>query len=203
MNIDDLQHNSFEEQWQNAFDDTSMTPPDAVWEKIELGLDKKVSPKSGNKSYYFGAISALVLSIVLWYFIQREEVDSPVQVIENKPFILENKHEIAPEVETKVATKPKAIVEVKKIKNTPKTEAIIEPQPEIVESQPEEIERVITDSVDFITPISPKQTKLEFSTITPEIRTEQTPYYEKPKPKPKKNSIFKNVRISGGIGVYQ
>lgn len=200
MNIDDLSHNSFEEQWQNAFDDASMTPPDAVWEKIELGLDKNVLPKSGNNSYYFGAISALILSIALWYFVGNKEEIKPMPAIENKPVVIEKKEEVSPKIDEIIAVKPKDKITIKKV-IIPKEEIIIEPQ--LVEIQPEKVERIIIDSVNFITPIAPKPTKLDFTTITPEIQTEQTPYYEKPKPKPKKSSIFKNVRISGGIGVYQ
>ncbi len=200
MNIDDLSHNSFEEQWQKAFDDASMTPPDAVWEKIELGLDKNVPPKSSNNSYYFGAISALILSIVLWYFVGKKEEIKPIPIIKNKPVIVVEKEEIVLKTVERIAFKTNEKITVKK-GVTPKEEIIIEPQ--LVEIQPEKVERIITDSVDFITPISPKPTKLDFTTITPEIQTEQTPYYEKPKPKPKKKSILKNVRISGGIGVYQ
>jgi hypothetical protein len=200
MNIDDLSHNSFEEQWQNAFDDASMTPSDAVWEKIELGLDKNVPPKSGSNSYYLGAISALMLSIALWFFVGNKEEIKPIPIIENKPVIVAKKGEVLPKTEATIAIKPKEKITVQKV-ITPKEEIIIEPQ--LVEMQAEKVERTITDSVDFITPISPKPTKLDFTIITPEILTEKTPYYEKPKPKPKKNSIFKNVRISGGIGVYQ
>ena len=200
MNIDDLSHNSFEEQWQNAFDDASMTPPDAVWEKIELGLDKSVPPKSGSNSYYFGAVSALILSIVLWYFVGKKEEIKPIPAVENKPVVVEKKEEVLPKIDEVIAIKPKEKITVKKV-IVPNEEIIAEHQ--MVEIQPEKVERIITDSVDFITPIAPKPTKLDFTTITPEIQTEQTPYYEKPKPKPKKNSIFKNVRISGGIGVYQ
>lgn len=200
MNIDDLSHNSFEEQWQNAFDDASMTPPDAVWEKIELGLDKNVLPKSGNNSYYIGAVSALILSIALWYFVGNKEEIKPMPAIENKPVVIEKKEEVLPKIDEIIAIKSKEKITIKKV-IVPNEEIITEPQ--MVEIQPEKVERIITDSVDFITPIAPKPTKLDFTTITPEIQTEQTPYYEKPKPKPKKNSIFKNVRISGGIGVYQ
>ncbi|MEA5461155.1 hypothetical protein VB796_18980 [Arcicella sp. LKC2W] len=200
MNIDDLSHNSFEEQWQNAFDDASMTPPDAIWEKIELGLDKNVLPKLGNNSYYFGAISALILSIALWYFVGNKEEIKPMPAIENKPVVIEKKEEVSSKIDEIIAVKPKDKITIKKV-IIPKEEIIIEPQ--LVEIQPEKVERIIIDSVNFIMPIAPKPTKLDFTTITPEIQTEQTPYYEKPKPKPKKNSIFKNVRISGGIGVYQ
>ena len=200
MNIDDLSHNSFEEQWQKAFDDASMPPPNEVWEKIELGLDNRIPPKLGNRFYYFGAILALILSIVLWYFFGNKEEIKPILIIKNKPVIVVEKKEILPKTVEIIAFKANEKITVKK-GITPKEEIIIEPQ--LVEIQPEKIERIITDSVDFITPISPKPTKLDFTTVTPEFQTEQTPYYEKPKPKPKKNAILKNVRISGGIGVYQ
>lgn len=200
MNIDDLSHNSFEEQWQKAFEDASMTPPDVVWEKIELGLDKNVPPKSSNNSYYFGAISALILSIVLWYFVGKKEEIKPIPAIENKIVVVEKKEEILPKPDEEISVKPKEISIVKKEKINPEKEEITESQ--IVEIQPEKEERIITDSVDFITPISPKPITLDFTTVSPAFQTEQTPYYEKPKPKPKKNSIFKNVKISGGIGVY-
>ncbi|PWK29028.1 hypothetical protein LV89_00582 [Arcicella aurantiaca] len=200
MNIDDLQHNSFEEQWQNAFDDASMTPPEGVWEKIEVSLDNNIQPKSGNQTYYWGAVSALILSIALWYFVGNKEEIKPFPAIENKRVVVEKKEEILSKTNEIIAIKPKERIATPKV-IIPKEETIVEPQ--IVEIQTEKVEKILIDSVDFITPISPKQIPLDFTTTTPDLQHEQTPYYEKPKPKPKKKPIFRNVRISGGIGVYQ
>ena len=67
----DSTNNSFEEQWQNAFDDTQLTPPESVWEKIELTLKPENIPPSkpnfGNKPYYFlGGIVVGLLGLFFW-----------------------------------------------------------------------------------------------------------------------------------------
>jgi hypothetical protein len=201
MNIDDLSHNSFEEQWQNAFDDASMTPPDAVWEKIELGLGNNVPPKSGNGPYYLGVISVVILGLSLWFFMGNKVGEKPTQIIDNKPIVIEKKVKVVlPKIEEKITIKLNEPVTVNKV-SIPEIEENVESP--ILDIQPEKLERKLADSVDFITPIAPKQIKSDFTTVIPEFQTEQTPYYEKPKPKPKKKSIFRNVRVSGGIGVYQ
>ena len=59
--MEDITNNSFEEQWQRAFDDASSPPSEEVWERIEFSLEKNFQPKSGNNSYTIGAISSFIL----------------------------------------------------------------------------------------------------------------------------------------------
>ena len=35
------EQNNFEKEWQRAFENASIVPPDALWDKIELELDRK------------------------------------------------------------------------------------------------------------------------------------------------------------------
>ncbi len=201
-------NNSFEEQWQRAFDDASLPPSDAVWEKIELGLgNDNIPPKSGNGSYYVrGVILTVILGLGIWYFFNQKEEIKSTQVTENKEIKQEEK------IENVVVEKvEKEVVEPKEIKTNkriiiPKKEEVEEVinEPEIVMQEPEIQTRIITDSIDFISPkISTKNMNTDFENPSIEIPFQPTPYYEKPIPKPKKKSIWDRVRISGGVGIYQ
>jgi hypothetical protein len=195
-------NNSFEDQWQKAFDDAIMPPSEAVWERIELGLQNSIQPKLNNGSYYFGAILAIILGVGLWFYMRSNEEKKQVQIVDNKDIIIESKEEKSlPKEEKKVYVKPKyqkvLIAEKEELKepfSDPKTIT------QILENQ----ERILADSIDFMSPIIVTQ-KVNSELVNPSINIsfEQTPYYEIPKPKSKKNSIWDKVRISGGIGVYQ
>jgi hypothetical protein len=198
-------NNSFEEQWQRAFDDASLPPSEAVWEKIDSQLETLNPPKPNNGSYYIGGISAVILGVGLWFFMSEKEEEKILQVVENKVVTLENK--IEKEVlntEEKLIIKPKEKVPIKKV-SIPEREEIIDPiiEHEIITQIPENQERIIVDSIDFMSPIiATKKVSSEFENPSINIPFEQTPYYEIPKPKSKKKSIWDKVRISGGVGVY-
>ncbi|MBC7408315.1 MAG: hypothetical protein H7339_07995, partial [Arcicella sp.] len=65
-------------------------------------------------------------------------------------------------------------------------------------------ERIITNSIDFMSPImATKKINSELANPKINIPLENTPYYEIPKPKSKKKSIWNKIRISAGVGVYQ
>ena len=199
-------NNSFEEQWQRAFDDASLPPSEAVWEKIDSQLETLNPPKPNSGLYYTGIISAVILIGGLWFFMGNKKEKNVLQVVENKMVITENKIEkVIPEMEQKRIIKPKEKTPIKKV-FTPEKEEVIEPisEPEIITQLPENQERIITDSIDFMSPIMAIK-KVNSELVNPSINVpfEQTPYYEIPKPKSKKKSIWDKVRISGGVGVYQ
>jgi hypothetical protein len=205
--MENTTNNSFEEQWQRAFDDASLPPSEAVWERIESGLQDNIPPKPNNNStYYYGAIIAVILGVVLWFLMSKSEDIKQVQVVENKVIIpLEKIEKVLPKGEEKLIIKPKEKTPIKKV-FTPEKEEIIEPiiEPEIITQTLENQERFITDSIDFMSPIMATK-KVNSELVNPSINIpfEQTPYYEMPKPKSKKKSIWDKVRISGGFGVYQ
>jgi hypothetical protein len=205
--MENTTNNSFEEQWQRAFDDASLSPSEAVWERIESGLQDNIPPKPNNNStYYYGAIIAVILGVVLWFLMSKSEDIKQVQVVENKVIIpLEKIEKVLPKGEEKLIIKPKEKTPIKKV-FTPEKEEIIEPiiEPEIITQTLENQERFITDSIDFMSPIMATK-KVNSELVNPSINIpfEQTPYYEMPKPKSKKKSIWDKVRISGGFGVYQ
>jgi hypothetical protein len=205
--MENTTNNSFEEQWQRAFDDASLPPSEAVWERIESGLENNIPPKPNNNSYYyFGAISAVILGISLWFFMGKKEEEKVLQVVGNKVVVLENKiEEKLLKEEEKLIIKPKEKASIKKVFILEKEE-VKEPtvEPEITTQLPENQERIITDSIDFMSPImATKKVNSELINTSISIPFEQTPYYEIPKPKTKKKSIWDKVRISGGVGVYQ
>jgi NACalpha-BTF3-like transcription factor len=201
-------NNSFEEQWQKAFDDASLPPSDAVWEKIELGLgNDNIPPKPNNSSYYLGgAILTVVLGLGIWFFSHEKESIKSVQVIENKEVKQEEKTgNVVLENVEKVAVQPKEIQAIKKVIISKKEEVeVVVNEPEIIVQEPENQTRIIPDSIDFINPkISTKNMNTAFENPSLEIPFQAIPYYEKPIPKPKKKSIWDKVRISGGVGIYQ
>jgi hypothetical protein len=201
-------NNSFEEQWQKAFDEASLPPSDAVWERIELGLgNDNIPPKPTNGSYYLGgAVLTVILGLGIWFFSHEKEAIKSVQVIENKEIKQEGKIEnVVLEKVEKIAIKPKEMQATKKVIIPKKEEAEVVPtEHEIVMQESENQTRIITDSIDFINPkISTKNMNTGFENPSIEIPFQPTPYYEKPIPKPKKKSIWDKVRISGVVGIYQ
>lgn len=200
--MENTTNNSFEEQWQQAFDNASLSPSEAVWERIDLQLETIIPPKPDNSSYYIATISAVILAVGLWFFMSKKEVIKPVQVVENKIVILEK---VIPKTEEKLIIIPKEKTLIRKVFISEKKETI-EPiiESEIVTQIPENQERIITDSIDLMSPIMATQ-KVNSELANPSINIpfEQTSYYEIPKPKSKKKSIWDKVRISGGIGIYQ
>lgn len=200
--MENATNNSFEEQWQRAFDDASSPPSEAVWERIELGLESNIPPKSGNGLYYIGAISAVILCVGLLFFMSKKEEKKSVQVIEKKVFIpKKNVENIATKIEEKLIIKSKEKTQITKILIPEKQEII---QSDVIVKESENQERIITDSIDFISPIigTPKINS-ELANPSVNMPFENTLYYEIPKPKSKKKSIFDKVRISGGVGIYQ
>ena len=189
--MENTTNNSFEEQWQNAFDDASLPPSQAVWERIEVGLENNIPPKSGNNSYYIGAISVVILSIGMWFFMSKEEGQKQTQIIENKIIIpKENIEKVESKVEEKLIIKPKENTQVKKAIVIEKKENI--QSDVIVEdiTEPENQERAITNSIDFISPIMATQ-KISSELTNPTINApfENTPYYETPKLKLRKGQF--------------
>jgi hypothetical protein len=197
-------NNSFEEQWQRAFDDASLPPSEAVWEKIDSQLQTPNPPKPNNGSYYIGAISAIILGVGLWFFMSKKEEEKALQVVKNQAIISGNKIENLITKEEKFIVKPKEKISTRKV-STPIKEEVIETmsEPEIIAQIPENQERIITDSIDFMSPIMATK-KMSSELVNPSINIpfDQTPYYEIPRPKSKKKSIWDKVKISGGVGVY-
>jgi hypothetical protein len=205
----DSTNNSFEEQWQHAFDDTQLTPPASVWEKIELNLEPENTitekPTINNKPYYFlGGIVVLVLGVFLWFNQDEKVVERVVgedtnhgaeiktQIIEKKQ-VIEKSKPIFSVKNSKKKTNQTVISEEEINDNNQETEtAIIEEIPE----------RTLTDSVTIIEPLSIKNIHSEIENPTINLPTDQTPYYVKPTPKPKKKSILKNIKFSAGAGIY-
>jgi hypothetical protein len=69
--MDNSSHNSFEDQWRDAFDDASMTPSDWVWDGIEASLEQSAPSSStpeasggmakGSLGLYSAGLAVVVL----------------------------------------------------------------------------------------------------------------------------------------------
>ena len=209
----DSTNNSFENQWQHAFDDAELTPPASVWEKIELGLTPENTPPSkpnfGNKPYYFlGGILVGLLGLFLWLnntkkesqVIEKEDVKSNI-IIKKEPIILEKKVEVVGGDTNHGAKGIKhdtKFIDVVGLCVPVNTNHGAETAEETIFEQ-----RTLTDSVEIITPLTTKNIHADIENPTIILPIDQTPYYVKPIPKSRKKSIFRNVKISAGVGVYQ
>jgi hypothetical protein len=209
----DSTNNSFEEQWQHAFDNAELTPPESVWEKIELGLNPEHTlpskPNFGNKSYYFfGGLVVGILGIFLWFsnvkeksqILEKEVVinkKSTIKIEKEEAVILAEKKEIISEIHSK---------KLPTITSEKSKEITLFPEIPIAETKENDEEvpiRTLTDSVEMIEPLTTKSILSGIENPTINLPTDQTPYYVKPIPKSQKKSILKNVKISVGAGVYQ
>lgn len=209
----DSTNNSFEEQWQHAFDDAELTPPESVWEKIELTLKPEhtlpAKPNFGNKpNYFLGGIIVGVLGLFLWF--NNDKKDS--QVVKKEEIIIKNlivkikKEQTIGLKENKVVFSENSLKKLPIMASKKSKEIILSTEIPIAEPKAnnEEIPiKTLTDSVEMIEPLATKSIHSEIGNPVINLPTEQTPYYIKSPIKPQKKSIFKNVKISAGVGVYQ
>ena len=226
----DSTNNSFEHQWQKAFDDAELTPPESVWEKIELGLTPENTPPSkpnfGNKPYYFlGGIIVGLLGLFLW--LNNTEKENQVvekEVVKSNKIIAlvgeDTNHGAGnkPNTPLSVSSQTTTNMTTKSSVWTQTTAPVVgvhtnhRAEEKIVEVVGEDtnhgtetttIEKTLTDSVEMIEPLTIKNIHSNIETPIINLPTDQTPYYVKPSIKPQKKSIFKNVKISVGAGAYQ
>lgn len=82
---------SFENQWNEAFKDASVPPPDLVWENIEKELDKKNKKRVAfiwwkNPAMLSGIAAALVLGLSV-LFVNNSQTEKLSQVIDREETI--------------------------------------------------------------------------------------------------------------------
>lgn len=214
---DDNKH-SFEEQWRQAFDESSLTPSDMVWDGIDSQLDKiaatPLKPSGGGlPAYYIGGVlvgGILTAITALWYFNNSERKEVETKPVITKEIILEKPVNKVPEAPVEIKEEQSILpakTQVKSIKIEEKvTQKLPDALPQLKENTvPEDIaeERIILDTIKTL-PISTTKSLQVTVTSKPEIHEiDKTPYYEKPKPKPKKKSILSKVKVSVGVGAYQ
>jgi hypothetical protein len=218
----DSSNNSFEQQWQHAFDDAELTPPESVWEKIELTLKPENTPPAkpnfGSKSYYFwGGVGVGLLGLFLWI----NNLENKSQTIEKEEVIIKKLVNIPTneDVKNEMLTPKKQGIPLRKSINSNTLVKVVDvvglsvpvntnygseetPIVEPKENNEEISPRTLTDSVEMIEPLTIKNIQSEIEHPVIILPTEQTPYYIKPIPKSKKKSILKNVKISVGAGLY-
>jgi hypothetical protein len=212
----DSTNNSFEEQWQHAFDDAELTPPESVWEKIELTLKPENTPPSkpnfGNKPYYFlGGIGVGLLGLFLW----TNNLENKSQIVEKQEIVIERMVNMPTNdgVKNEIPAPEKQRVSLRKSVNSNTLVKALDvvgedtnhgsEMAELKENNEETPPRTLTDSVEMIEPLTIKNIQSEIENPAIVLPNDQTPYYVKPIPKSKKKSILKNVKFSVGAGVYQ
>ncbi len=210
--MNDFTNNSFEEQWQKAFEDASLTPSDDVWDKIEQGLSIEAAPatpqvpKNTFPFYYIGTVLVTLLGIGYWVFIANTDITKDIEPAVQEQIKLEKQILVkspTPTINEKEVRKIQPLDPQLPVKAKPLPIELSEEQP--LENLPEEpIERTkLADSIETITPLSTKNTNHAWQQPNIVVPVETTPYYEPAKPKPPKKSIFKNVKVSVGVGTYQ
>ncbi len=199
-------HNTFEEQWRNAFDDASLVPSESVWEHIEATLDEPLPPMPDKPSGGLGryALGGAVVGAALlgWWLHTTSKEVSPRQAVvrshlQEKQLVVPKHSQLSTPIQYKsIPSKPFA----KAARPVPVQES---PEPELL------VEKNVIDSLDFLSPIiatQPLPVTTPVQEIHPVTIADPTPYYEKKAPVApplKKKPFLKNVRISVGAGVYQ
>lgn len=197
--MNDSSNNSFEQQWQDAFDNASLTPSESVWEGIDARLpqEKKPSNNFPNSGYIGIALVGLIASIIWLKTVTTDiQPSSQPQTVRKKvisqPKNLKNDHQSNNVLHP--ISKRRTFVE--KI-NIPDKEVLTGSSLPVNEP-------FVKTELDSITALQPKQAKgLSIDLPVQEV-TQEEPYYieqKKVSPPKKKESILKRVRISGGISI--
>jgi hypothetical protein len=199
--INDFTNNSFEEQWQNAFDDAELPPPEAVWENIESTFDniptdaQRELPKHGSQSLWFYGGAVLVGIVGFWYFMNNNQA----VVVTIKPIVMQQKSSpplIVPTIQPTISTHA---IKQYVVKNESVT--INKKQDDLPVN--EDISReLLPDSIGVLNPVLPKLIAPTIEQINIESFAPHVPYYEVQKPKKPKKSIWKDIKVSVGVGAY-
>ena len=198
--MNDSSNNSFEQQWQDAFENASLTPSESVWEGIDARLpqEKKPSNNFPNSGYIGIALVGLIASITWLKNVTTDiQPNSQPQTVRKKvisqPKNLKNDHQ-SNNVRY-IIQKHRTFVE----KN------LSSPDNEVLTSSSLPVnEPFVKTELDSITALQPKQAKGLTIDLPVQEVTQEEPYYieqKKVSPPKKKESILKRVRISGGISI--
>lgn len=197
--MNDSSNNSFEQQWQDAFENASLTPSESVWEGIDARLpqEKKPSNNFPNSGYIGIALVGLIASITWLKTVTTDiQPSSQPQTVRKKiiaqPQNLKIDHQ-ANEVRY-IIQKHRTIIEKN---HTPDKEALTGYSLPVNEP-------FVKTELDSITALQPKQAKGLTIDLPVQELTQEEPYYieqKKVSPPKKKESILKRVRISGGISI--
>jgi len=196
--MNDSSNNSFEQQWQDAFENASLTPSESVWEGIDARLPQEKKPGNNfpNSGYIGIALVGLIASITWLKTVTTDiQPDSQPQTVRKKvisqPKNLKNDHQSNNVLHP--ISKRRTFVE--KI-NIPDKEVLTGSSLPVNEP-------FVKTELDSITALQPKQAKSLSIDLPVQEVTQEEPYYiEQKKVSPKKKeSILKRVRISGGISI--
>ena len=197
--MNDSSKNSFEQQWQDAFENASLTPSESVWEGIDARLPQaNKPPKNFPTSGYIGIALVGLLASLMWWQTTTTDIQPSIQpqVIRKKvvsqPKTLKNNHQS--NNVSDITQKQRTFVTKNHL---PDKEALIGSSLPVNEPS-------IKKEIDSAVVLQPKQIKsLSIDLPVQEVRQEE-PYYieqQKVSPPKKKESILKRVRISGGISI--
>jgi len=197
--MNDSSNNSFEQQWQDAFENASLTPSESVWEGIDARLPQEKKPSNNfPNSSYIGIALVVLIAYITWLKTVTTDIqpDSQPQTVRKKvisqPKNLKNDHQSNNVLHP--ISKRRTFVE--KI-NIPDKEVLTGSSLPVNEP-------FVKTELDSITALQPKQAKSLSIDLPVQEVTQEEPYYieqKKVSPPKKKESILKRVRISGGISI--
>ncbi len=195
--MNDSSKNSFEQQWQDAFENASLTPSESVWEGIDARLPQaNKPPKNFPTSGYIGIALVGLLSTIGLVTLDDSNPGTVQPFIQKKGIIYPKKTIIDHQSNNPVQLVPKQRTFVKR-NHTPDKEVLIGSALPVNEA-------FIKKETDTLLILQPRQVKSLSIDLPIQQVTEEEPYYiESPKGNPpkKKESILKRIRISGGVSI--
>lgn len=195
--MNDSSNNPFEQQWQDAFENASLTPSESVWEGIDARLPQATKPpKSFPTSGYIGIAFIGLLSSIGYLKTNYFNAKSVQPFTHKKDIIypknVQNEHQSTNSIQ--IIQKQHPFI---KRNDTPDKESLVGSLLPINEP-------FIKKQTDTLSILQPMQAKSLSIDLPVKQLTQEEPYYIEQKqvnlPK-KKESILKRVRISGGISI--
>ncbi len=218
----ELSDNNFENAWQQAFEEASLAPPDAIWENIEKTLPNPsaiTKPEGGGmatSTKLFLSSGAIIAVFTFLYFYNQTSTQKTNET--NNPKTVESII-IEPKIEQPAMAFSPIITSKKQVSNTYIAKKNTSNSLESFDNQA--IEPITTEDLqpelpeyskieDKFVELKPKSTKLKSSVlIMPDLilNTDSqsvTPYYDPfaiPSQNNEKGKFWKNFKVRGGFRI--
>lgn len=108
--MEPIKQNNFEQEWQQAFENASISPPSDMWDKIEQELERKK-----RRPFLFilrpsviasGVAAALILVLGGLFFLKRDNVENSEELAQNKSKTNQSKESTTVKIEETIAKIP-------------------------------------------------------------------------------------------------
>ena len=108
--MEPIKQNNFEQEWQQAFENASISPPSDMWDKIEQELERKK-----RRPFLFilrpsviaaGVAAALILVLGGLFFLKKNNVENSEELAQNKPKTNQSEESTTVKIEETIAKIP-------------------------------------------------------------------------------------------------